>query len=133
MRAPPDDATEISGIDSSSARSTARANFSPTTEPIEPPMNWNSIVASAQRCPSISALPTTIASSRPVALGGGGEALRVRLDVDERERVGRAQTARGLLERARIGELRDALERADEEVVPQVRQTRSSARSSSSR
>ena len=68
MRAPPDDATEISGIESSSARSTARANFSPTTEPIEPPRNWNSIVASAQRCPSISARPTTIASSRPVAL-----------------------------------------------------------------
>ena len=67
MRAPPDEATDISGIESSSARSTARANFSPTTEPIEPPTNSNSIVASAQRCPSISARPTTIASSSPVA------------------------------------------------------------------
>ena len=38
MRAPPLAEKLTNGARSSSARSAARANFSPTTEPIEPPM-----------------------------------------------------------------------------------------------
>ncbi len=44
MRAPPDADTKISGTVRSSERSTRRATFSPTTEPIDPPMKANSIV-----------------------------------------------------------------------------------------
>ena len=66
MRAPPDAVTETSGTPRSAAPSQARANFSPTTLPIEPPMNAKSITASWQGSPSISARPITIASPSPV-------------------------------------------------------------------
>ena len=42
MRAPPVAEKHTSGIFSASASSAARVNFSPTTEPIEPPMKVNS-------------------------------------------------------------------------------------------
>ena len=50
MRAPPDAETETSGTPASAARSHARANFSPTTLPIEPPMNAKSMTASSHAC-----------------------------------------------------------------------------------
>ena len=65
--APPEEETDTSGSPSAAAWSQARANFSPTTLPIEPPMNAKSITASTIGRPSSSAEPTTIASSSPVA------------------------------------------------------------------
>ncbi len=66
MRAPPEADTDTSGTRSSAAASHARANFSPTTLPIEPPMNEKSITASRQARPSIAAAPVIIASPSPV-------------------------------------------------------------------
>ena len=43
MRAPPEQETMISGSFFASERSMARATFSPTTAPIEPPMKPNSM------------------------------------------------------------------------------------------
>ena len=68
MRAPPEAVTETSGTPRSAALSQARANFSPTTLPIEPPMNEKSITASSQGRSSIVAWPITIASPRPVSI-----------------------------------------------------------------
>jgi len=48
MRAPPEAETEISTPASSAVRSHERANRSPTTLPIEPPMNEKSIAARRQ-------------------------------------------------------------------------------------
>ena len=67
MRAPPDAETEISGTPAAAALSQARANFSPVTDPIEPPMKEKSITASSQDMSSIVAAPTTSASPSPVA------------------------------------------------------------------
>ncbi len=67
MRAPPEAATHTSGTSCAIARSHARANFSPTTEPIEPPMKPKSIVARTTGRPAIDAVPMTIASPRPVS------------------------------------------------------------------
>ena len=66
MRAPPDAVTETSGTPRCAAPSQARENFSPTTLPIEPPMNAKSITASSHAFPSIAPWPITIASPRPV-------------------------------------------------------------------
>ena len=93
------------------ARSAASANFSPTTLPIEPPRKLKSITAStAERPPIIGG-----ADDARVAEAGGqlgrGQALGVRLQVDERERVGGAQVGADLDERAGVGQLRDALAR----------------------
>ena len=41
-------------------------NFSPTTDPIDPPRNEKSITESATAVPPIAAAPTTTASRRPV-------------------------------------------------------------------
>ncbi len=65
MRAPPEADTMISGIRSSSARRPTRTIFSPTTEPIEPPMNLKSITARAMGSPSRVPVPVRTASSRP--------------------------------------------------------------------
>ena len=50
-----------------------------------------------------------------------GEALDVRPEVEELERVGRAQVAVLLLERAGVGKLRDTLARADRKVMTALR------------
>jgi hypothetical protein len=68
MRAPPDAVTQMSGTRLSAARSHARANFSPTALPIEPPMNAKSMTASSQGLRSITASPAISASPSPVAL-----------------------------------------------------------------
>ena len=67
IRAPPEAATETSGMPRSAAMSLARVKTSPTTLPIEPPMNAKSMVHSTHGMPSIVAVPATIASPRPVA------------------------------------------------------------------
>ena len=66
MRAPPDEDTDTSGSPSLAACSQARANFSPTTLPIEPPMNEKSITARRHGSDSIRAVPVIIASPSPV-------------------------------------------------------------------
>ena len=65
MRAPPEALTTTSGMRSRSARSMMRANFSPTTDPMDPPMKAKSITASDTGMPSSLPHPTTIASGRP--------------------------------------------------------------------
>ena len=66
MRAPPDAETATSGMPRSAALSHARENFSPTTLPIEPPMNEKSMTESSHAVASTVAWPITIASPRPV-------------------------------------------------------------------
>ena len=51
IRAPPDADTTMSGIRASRAASAARVTFSPTTAPIEPPMNPKSMTQMATRWP----------------------------------------------------------------------------------
>ena len=51
MRAPPEAQNITAGTCRSSARSNARVIFSPTTEPIEPPMNSNTKNPSLDRRP----------------------------------------------------------------------------------
>ena len=66
MRAPPEAVTETSGTPCSAALSQARANFSPTTLPIEPPMKLEVHHRELARRSSIAARPMTIASPSPV-------------------------------------------------------------------
>ena len=66
MRAPPEEETISSGSFSSTAASMVRVIFSPTTEPIEPPMNSGSMTASMIGRPLMKPLPQTTASRLPV-------------------------------------------------------------------
>jgi hypothetical protein len=66
IRAPPLEETTTSGSPSSWARSMVRATLSPTTLPIEPPINRKSIAASATLCPPMLATPESTASLKPV-------------------------------------------------------------------
>src|SRR3989304_4310148 len=65
MRAPPGAEKMISGRRCSSARSAARATFSPTTEPIDPPIKKKSRAATMVRNPSSAPIPVQAASARP--------------------------------------------------------------------
>ena len=67
MRAPPEAETTISGHLRSTARSAARVIFSPTTEPIEPPMKRYSMAASTTGISSIAPATTITASRSPTA------------------------------------------------------------------
>ena len=67
IRAPPDALTTISGTRDARAYSAARVTFSPTTAPIEPPMNPKSMTQIATRAPSRVPVPQTAASRMPVA------------------------------------------------------------------
>ena len=67
IRAPPDALTTTSGIRSARACSAARVTFSPTTAPIEPPMNPKSMTQIATGRPPIAPVPQTAASRMPVA------------------------------------------------------------------
>ena len=67
IRAPPEADTTTGGTRSASAPSAARATFSPTTAPIDPPMNPKSITTIATREDSTLPYPHTAASRRPVA------------------------------------------------------------------
>ena len=66
IRAPPDALTMTSGIRASSACSAARVTFSPTTAPMEPPMNPKSMTQIATGTPSMAPVPHTAASRMPV-------------------------------------------------------------------
>ena len=66
MRAPPDAVNITTGRRSSVARSTSRATFSPTTEPIEPMKNCDSMMPTATRRPAMRPSPVRTPSSRPV-------------------------------------------------------------------
>ena len=57
-----------SGRRRSVASSAARATFSPTTEPIEPPMKKKSITTRETSIPPIEAVPRIAASRSPVSL-----------------------------------------------------------------
>ena len=72
----------------SSARSKRRAIFSPTTEPIEPPMNSNTKKPTSTGCPSMPAEPRSgrRRRRRPV-LAGGPQPIAVLLRIAEAERV----------------------------------------------
>ncbi len=67
IRAPPDALTTMSGTRRSRAASAARVTFSPTTAPIDPPMNPKSITQMATRWPPMAPVPQTAASRMPVA------------------------------------------------------------------
>ena len=68
IRAPPEALTTTRGIPSASAPSAARVTFSPTTDPIEPPMNVKSRAQIATRRPARAPKPQIAASRRPVAV-----------------------------------------------------------------
>ena len=134
MRAPPDALTETSGTPCSAALSQARANFSPTALPIEPPMNAKSMTASSQALPSIAPRPITIASPRPVFSSASARRSRVGPQVEEVEWVVRAEVGGLLDEAALVGEA-DAM-RARARIGkwwPHCEQTQSASSSSSSR
>ena len=121
MRAPPEAVTQTSGTCRSAARSQARANFSPTALPIEPPMNAKSMTASSHGLRSIAARARDDRVAEPRRHLGLGDALGVGAQVEEAERVGRAKVRVLLLERAPVGELLDPPARPHGEVVPAVR------------
>src|SRR5690606_20138855 len=65
IRAPPDALSTIRGFPCSSERRPSRASFSPTTEPMLPPMNSKSITARWTSRPSSRPAPVMMASPRP--------------------------------------------------------------------
>ena len=117
IRAPPDAETITSGTRSASAASAARATFSPTTAPIEPPMNPKSITTIATRL----ALDRAHAPDGGVAEPGRelrrGDPVRVRLLVGEAERVHGHEPGVVLLERALVEQLAQPDGRREPEVV----------------
>ena len=100
IRAPPDAETTMSGSRWSRAYSAARVTFSPTTAPIDPPMNPKSITQIATGRPSIEPVPQTAASLHAGRELGGRDPVRVGLLVDEPERVDRLEAGVALDERA---------------------------------
>ena len=66
MRAPPEAEIDDERHARSIARSAARANFSPTTDPMLPPRNEKSMTMSAVGVPPMVHDPTIAASRRPV-------------------------------------------------------------------
>ena len=66
IRAPPEEEMMRSGIRRAIAASPARATFSPTTEPIEPPMKPKSMTHIDTGRPPMLPTPHTAASRRPV-------------------------------------------------------------------
>jgi len=62
MRAPPEALNTTAAQRRSVARSKMRVTFSPTTEPIEPPMNSKTKAPTDTGCPSIRPIPPTKAS-----------------------------------------------------------------------
>ena len=67
IRAPPDALTTMRGTRSASAASAASVTFSPTTEPIEPPMNAKSMTQIDTGIARDAPVPHTAASAAPVA------------------------------------------------------------------
>ena len=121
MRAPPEEETETSGSPPAAACSQARANFSPTTLPIEPPMNEKSITASRHGSASIRAVPVIIASPRPVETSAS--ARRSVYGLRSKKSSGSPERRRHLVlrEAALVGQLLDPLAALDREVVAALR------------
>jgi hypothetical protein len=121
MRAPPEEETMISGMRSAMAASPARATFSPTTEPIEPPMKPKSMTHIETGLPPIVA----DAPDRRVAQAGrelgGHEPVRIGLEIHEAERVDRLEVGVALHERAAVDQLLDPGLGRDAEVVAAMR------------
>jgi hypothetical protein len=67
IRAPPDAETMTTGSCLSIASSIARASFSPTTEPMLPPMKKKSMIVTATGLPPSVAMPESAASFMPVS------------------------------------------------------------------
>jgi hypothetical protein len=65
MRAPPEAEKTTAGRRRSSARSNTRVTFSPTTEPIEPPMNSNTKKPTLTPTRSMLPMPEVKASPGP--------------------------------------------------------------------
>ena len=121
IRAPPEADTTMSGSRSSSACSAARVTFSPTTVPIEPPMNAKSMTHSATFVPPIVPVPHTAASRMPVADARGLEPLGVRLLVDEAEHVDRLEPGVLLAEAVAVEQQREPRVDAQPEMVAAAR------------
>ena len=117
IRAPPDAETTMSGIRSARASSAARVTFSPTTAPIEPPMNPKSMTQIATGWPSMRADAADGGVAQAGRDLGGGDAVGIRLLVDEAERVDRLEPGVALLERARVEEQLQARRGREPEVV----------------
>ena len=107
MRAPPEAVTQTSGTPLSAARSHARANFSPTALPIEPPMKAKSMTASSQGRRSIAGRAGDERVAEPRGHLGLGDPLGVRAEIEEAERIGGAQVLVLLVEGTPVGELVD--------------------------
>ena len=102
IRAPPDADTMISGTRSARAASAARVTFSPTTAPIEPPMNPKSMTQIATRAALDAAGPPDRGVPQARRELRGGDAVGVRLLVDEPERVADCEPGVALVERALV-------------------------------
>ena len=106
IRAPPDVQTSTSGIFLSCERRASRAIFSPTTEPIEPPMKAKFMT------PRWSGSPSSLAAAGIDGVGvarllpGRGQAIGVVLEM---QRVGGAEVGVQLAPGALIGEELDVL------------------------
>ena len=97
--------------------STARLKRSPTTEPIEPPRNWNSNAQATTGSPCSLPASTTSASRSPVALLRLRQAVLVALAVLELQRILRRHAGADLADRLRVEERAQPLARADAHVV----------------
>ena len=126
IRAPPDAETTISGTRSARACSAARVTFSPTTAPIEPPMNPKSMTQIATGRPSMRAgapdrgvAHARSRAGRPRSGPGRSSGRRTRADPPTRGRRRARRTSRGR------GAARGASAADSRKWWPQVGQTRS--------
>ena len=125
IRAPPEALTTMSGSRESRAYSAARVTFSPTTAPIEPPMNPKSMTQIATGVPPMRARPPDRRVAHPGRRLGGREPVRVGLLVDEPEPIDRLQAGVALRPRARVEQLVEPRRADSRKWWPQVGQTRS--------
>ena len=114
---PPEPEMMISGSCCSVARSMVRVSFSPTTEPMLPMMNAESVTPKATRRPRIMPRAHDGRVAQPGALLLLLEPLGVGLLVDEVQRIGRLEVGVPLLEGAFVEHLADALLGRDVPVV----------------
>ena len=91
IRAPPDALTTMSGTRAARACSAARVTFSPTTAPIEPPMNPKSMTHRATARAADRAGPPHGRVAHAGRQLGRGEPVGVGLLVDEPERIDRLE------------------------------------------
>ncbi len=114
MRAPPEAVKTITGSFFSAPTSMARMIFSPTTEPMLPPMNRKSMTARTTSC------AVDLAQARDHGLLDAGllrRGAKLLLVVGELQRVGRLDVRGQLLEHPFVGGEADPLPRGEAEVV----------------